>query len=132
MSTSIFSKVTEGIRVNVRAIYAKDESSPAHNYFVFAYEVEIINESLYEVQLMSREWHITDGMGRKRIVEGDGVIGQQPVIRSGERYKYVSGSHFPTPIGKMEGHYSMNRSFDREEIKVEIPPFVMATPFVLN
>ncbi|MCI4669369.1 MAG: Co2+/Mg2+ efflux protein ApaG [Bacteroidia bacterium] len=132
MSTSISSKVTEGIRVNVRAIYAKDESSPAHNYFVFAYEVEIINESLYTVQLLSREWHITDGIGRRRIVEGEGVIGQQPVIRSGDRHKYVSGSHFPTPIGKMEGYYFMHREMDGAEIQVEIPPFVMATPYILN
>ncbi|MEO0898241.1 MAG: Co2+/Mg2+ efflux protein ApaG [Bacteroidota bacterium] len=132
MSSPISSKVTEGIRVNVRAAYANDESSPSHNYYVFAYQVEIINESPFTVQLLSREWHITDALGRTRIVEGEGVIGQQPVLKSGGRHQYVSGSHFPTAIGKMSGYYVMQRSSDDSMIKVQIPPFVMATPYSQN
>ncbi len=132
MSMPISSKVTEGIRVNIRAAYASDESSPTHDYYVFAYEVEIINESPYEVQLLSREWQITDAMGKNRIVEGEGVVGQQPIIRSGARHKYVSASHFSTPIGRMAGFYNMVRGTDQALIKVEIPPFIMATPYSQN
>ena len=132
MASQIVSTITEGIRVNVRTAYVKDESSPKHQYFVFAYEIEIINESLYKVQLLSREWHITDGYGFKRMVKGEGVIGKKPVISPGETHQYVSGSHFKTPIGKMNGHYIMEREIDGQLIKVNIPPFTMIVPFLDN
>lgn len=118
--------------MNVRTVYVKDESSPKHQYFVFAYEIEIVNESLYKVQLLSREWHITDGYGFKRKVKGEGVIGKKPVISPGETHQYVSGSHFKTPVGKMSGHYIMERKIDGELIKVNIPPFTMIVPFLDN
>ncbi|MEZ4777009.1 MAG: Co2+/Mg2+ efflux protein ApaG [Bacteroidia bacterium] len=132
MTSHVVSTVTEGIRVNVRTAYVREESSPKHQYFVFAYEVEIINESAYSVQLLSREWLITDGFGEKRTVKGEGVIGKQPVILPGETYKYVSGSHFYTAIGRMSGHYIMERQVDHSFIQVMIPPFTMIVPFVNN
>lgn len=132
MASELSSTVTEGIRVNVRTAYVKDESSPKHNYFVFAYQVEIINESAYHVQLVSREWHITDSTGNRRMVQGDGVVGKQPNLAPGQKYQYVSGSHFLTPIGKMEGHYTMLRKIDGVRIEVQIPPFVMVVPYLYN
>ncbi len=132
MAPKVYSQVTEGIRVNVGTAYAKDESSPKHHYFVFAYRVEIVNESAFEVQLLTRRWDIVDGVGKSRIVEGDGVIGKQPVIAPGKRYSYISGSHFQTPIGKMSGHYIMERKIDGEQIQVQIPPFMMMVPYLNN
>ena len=132
MASQLSSKVTEGIRVNVRSVYVKDESSPKHRYFVFAYQVEIINESAYEVQLLRREWHIVDGVGSRREVEGEGVVGKQPIIPPGQRHCYVSGSHFQTPIGKMAGYYLMERTIDAAPLRVQIPPFVMMVPFLHN
>lgn len=132
MASQLSSKITEGIRVTVRTAYMEDESSPQHQYFVFAYQVEIANESLYSVQLMSREWRIVDGAGQKRLVEGDGVIGKQPVIKPGSSHTYISGCHFATPIGKMSGYYRMERQLDREPLQVEIPPFVMMVPHLEN
>ena len=132
MASQLSSQITEGIRVTVRTAYMQDESSPKHEYFVFAYQVEIANESPYSVQLMSREWHIVDGTGQKRFVEGDGVIGKQPVIKPGTSHTYVSGCHFATPIGKMSGYYLMERQLDRDPIQVEIPPFVMMVPYLDN
>mgnify|MGYP002078690449 CR=1 FL=1 len=132
MTSNISSKVTEGIRVNVRTAYVKDESSPKHHYYVFAYQIEIVNESAYSVQLLTREWHILDGYGNKRVVNGEGVVGKQPHIAPGETHRYVSGSHFHTPIGRMSGFYTMVREVDKAKIQVQIPPFTMTVPFLYN
>jgi len=132
MFSERFSKVTEGIRVNVRSAYLREESLPLHEHYVFAYQVQIINESPYRVQLMRREWHITDGVGARREIEGDGVIGQQPVLNPGETHEYISGCDFDTPSGKMEGWYYFVRSVDGSEFKVRIPAFTMFVPYLLN
>ncbi|MEL6654465.1 MAG: Co2+/Mg2+ efflux protein ApaG [Bacteroidota bacterium] len=131
MESNLYSKVTSGIRVNVRSAYIRDESSPKHHYYVFAYQVEIINESNRGVQLLSREWHITDGVGSKRVVKGEGVVGKQPFIAPGETHRYVSGCHFQTHIGKMEGHYYMQWQ-DGSALEVQIPPFTMLVPYLNN
>ncbi|MEO1449036.1 MAG: Co2+/Mg2+ efflux protein ApaG [Bacteroidota bacterium] len=132
MTSAQSSMITDGIRVNVRTTYMQDESAPKHHYYVFAYQVEIINESMHQVQLLSRVWHIVDGLGEKRMVQGEGVIGKQPVINPGERHTYVSGCHFTTPIGKMWGTYTMRRQLDGARLKVRIPAFVMQVPYLGN
>ncbi len=132
MPSKVYSQVTEGIRVNVGSTYIQDESSPKHSYYVFAYRVEIINESPYEVQLLSRCWHILDGIGSQRTVTGEGVVGKQPFIPPGGQHTYVSGSHFQTPIGEMWGHYIMERQTDGARLKVKIPPFMMMVPYLNN
>ncbi|MEO0470713.1 MAG: Co2+/Mg2+ efflux protein ApaG [Bacteroidota bacterium] len=132
MASQTSSRLTNGIRVNVRSAYIRDESSPKHQYFVFAYQIEIINESDYRVQLLSREWHITDGYGQKQIVRGEGVVGKQPILQPGQSHKYVSGSHFQTPIGRMHGHYIMQRQLDDATFSVDIPAFIMEVPHLSN
>lgn len=124
--------VTQGIRVSVQTHYLQHESRPQHKHYVFAYRIEIKNESSETVQLLSREWHIKDAMGKKTVVKGEGVIGRQPVISPGDTYRYVSGTHFPTTVGSMTGTYFMRRFSDNAIIEVEIPLFVMATPATLN
>lgn len=124
--------VTQGIRVSVRTQYLPNESRPQHRHYVFAYSIEIKNESDVIVQLLSREWRICDGMGGKTVVKGDGVIGRQPIIAPNDSYRYVSGTHFTTAIGCMSGLYMMRRFSDNELIEIEIPTFVMATPAILN
>ncbi|RMG63331.1 MAG: Co2+/Mg2+ efflux protein ApaG [Bacteroidetes bacterium] len=132
MSSPLSSKLTEGIRVNVRTVYVQDESSPKHQYFVFAYQVEIINESDHVVQLREREWQIIDGHGQRRRVQGQGVVGQQPLLAPGESHTYVSGCHFTTPIGSMHGTYLMERQQDGLRFPVEIPAFTMVVPHLQN
>jgi ApaG protein len=132
MVFDLSSKLTKGIRINVRSAYIKEESAPERRSFVFAYQVEIVNESRETVQLLSREWYITDGLGKQRTVTGDGVIGKQPMIPPGESYKYVSGSQFRTPIGKMEGHYLMKNLSDGSMLKVDIPAFLLVVPSIYN
>ena len=132
MFSELSSRITQGICVSVRTAFIPEESSPRHHHFVFAYQINIENKSDFVVQLLSRKWIITDANGQKRIVKGDGVIGKQPVLAPGEMHEYVSGCDFSTPIGKMEGHYTMIRKHDNTEFLVKIPAFSMAAPQVLN
>lgn len=132
MSTKPSSQITNGIRVSVHTVYLKDESSPSRNEYVFAYQIEIQNESPHIVQLMSRSWTIVDAFGEKRKVEGPGVIGKQPVIHPGKTHTYVSGVNFPTPAGKMFGYYTMIRQVDSSRFLVNIPDFTMIAPIMAN
>ncbi|HEX2900910.1 MAG TPA: Co2+/Mg2+ efflux protein ApaG, partial [Bacteroidia bacterium] len=102
------------------------------DHFVFAYRIIITNESAHTVQLLRRQWLITDALGRKRKVEGDGVVGLQPILAPGQTHEYVSGCDFKTPIGQMKGHYVMVRRDNHQEFKVRIPKFTMATHVALN
>ena len=124
--------ITEGIRVTVRAAYIKEESNPRKNRYVFAYQINISNESRESVQLMRRKWLITDAYGRKRIVQGAGVIGRQPELAPGESHQYTSGCDFTTPLGKMEGFFFMIRINDGSDFRVRIPSFPLVKPEILN
>ncbi|MEM8889765.1 MAG: Co2+/Mg2+ efflux protein ApaG [Bacteroidota bacterium] len=132
MSTQPSSQTTNGIRVSVRTAYIKDESSPARNEYVFAYQIEIHNESPHVVQLLSREWYIIDAFGSKRKVKGPGVVGKQPVIHPGKSHSYVSGVNFNSPAGKMYGYYTMRRQIDGSTFLVSIPDFTMLAPVIMN
>ena len=126
------SLTTAGIRVTVGTAYIPEQSDPVSNRYVFAYKITIINESRYKVQLLRRKWFITDAVGKKRIVEGDGVIGQQPIIKPGESHQYISGCDFNVPLGKMEGEYFMKRLDDNSSFSVLVPSFMMVAPVILN
>ena len=135
MSTTIEtsrSLVTEGVRISVRSIFVPEQSSLKHGNFVFAYRITIRNESNYTLQLLSRHWDILDGLGDRRVVEGDGVVGLQPVIEPNNEHTYMSGSVFPTPVGVMQGHYNMVRVSDGTPFQVDIPQFLLIAPFLLN
>ncbi len=118
--------------MDVRSAYAEDESSPRHSYYVFVYQVDIVNETHTEVQLLRRSWDIVDGLAAKREVKGRGVVGQQPVIAPGDSHRYVSGSHFSTPVGMMSGQYLMERRSDGHQFWIDIPAFTLQIPYLDN
>lgn len=124
--------LTEGIRVSVRSKFVPEESSARHMHFVFAYEIEIVNESDVEVKLLKRTWRIVDGLGQKRKVHGDGVVGHQPSLSPGESFQYVSGCHFHTAVGRMSGLYHMVKVADQTPFDVVIPSFSMVLPALNN
>ncbi len=125
-------KVTEGVRISVEVFYQPDYSQPSSGEFMFAYRITITNESEYAVKLLRRHWTIIDANGISRDVEGEGVVGQQPVIEPGASHQYVSGSALKTEIGKMHGTYLMQRQYDNVKFKVHIPEFQMVAPYKLN
>lgn len=124
--------ITEGVKVSVETIYQPEYSNPANEHFMFAYRIEISNLSDYPVQLMRRQWFIFDSNSSRREVEGEGVVGLQPVIQPGESHVYVSGCNLKTDMGSMQGTYLMNRLVDDAEFEVEIPEFQLIAPYRLN
>lgn len=125
-------QTTQGVQVTVTTNYLPDYSSPGQQHFVFAYKINIQNNSEFTVKLLRRYWQIFDTNGTVREVEGEGVVGQQPVLEPGESHQYVSGCNLKTGIGKMVGNYTMERLVDGREFKVEIPEFVLIVPYKLN
>lgn len=123
---------TLGVRISVDTIYQDQHSNPAAEHFMFAYRINIENKTDYTIQLMRRQWFIFDSNGTMREVEGEGVVGEQPVLEPGETFVYVSGCNLKTDIGSMHGHYMMHRQFDDTDFVVEIPRFELIVPFRLN
>ena len=125
-------QTTQGVKITVTTNYLPDYSSPGQQHFVFAYKINIENHSEFTVKLMRRYWQIFDSNGSVREVEGEGVVGQQPVLEPGESHQYVSGCNLKTGIGKMQGNYLMERLVDGKQFRVAIPDFVLIVPYKLN
>jgi len=126
------SSISEGIKVSVRTEYQAEYSSPLQAHYVFTYRISIENASEYTVQLLRRHWTIYDSNGTVREVEGEGVVGQQPVLEPGEVHEYVSGCNLRSSMGKMIGSYLVERIIDGKHLRVTIPEFTMVAPFKLN
>jgi ApaG protein len=125
-------EITQGIHVTVDTLYQAEYSHPAREHYVFTYRILIENRSEYTMQLLRRKWNIFDGTGICREVEGDGVLGLQPVLEPNESHEYVSGCNLRTTIGKMVGTYDMVRVVDGKDFTIRIPEFTMVVPFRLN
>jgi ApaG protein len=123
---------TQGVTVSVTTNYLPDYSSPAQEHFVFAYKIEIRNNSEFTVKLLRRHWYIHDATGVMREVEGEGVVGRQPVLEPGESHQYVSGCNLKSGMGKMHGTYLMERLANGQEFAVDIPEFTLMVPYRLN
>ncbi|MBU4681924.1 Co2+/Mg2+ efflux protein ApaG [Cedecea davisae] len=117
--------------VQVQSIYIESQSSPEDERFVFAYTVTIRNVGRTPVQLLGRYWLITNGNGRETEVQGEGVVGEQPLIEPGNDYQYTSGAVIETPLGTMQGHYEMV-DVQGEAFRVEIPVFRLAIPTFIH
>jgi ApaG protein len=122
--------VTNGIQVSVEVTYQSEFSNPHQHHFVFTYKVTIENKSQHTFQLLKRKWEIFDAAENRKIVEGLGVVGQQPILEPGAVHKYVSGCNLISGIGKMKGAFTMEKLFDGKLIEVKIPEFqLIATIF---
>jgi ApaG protein len=119
---------TRNIRVRVQAQYDPGRSRPQQSEWFFLYTVSITNEGRDTVQLISRHWVITDGMGKVQEVQGPGVVGNQPVLAPGQSFEYTSGCPLTTPFGSMHGTYLMTNQSD-EQFDVEIAPFTLTEPY---
>jgi len=124
--------ITDGVKVSVETVYQPEYSNPANDHFMFAYKVTIENTGSYSVRLLSRHWHIFDSNGAKREVEGEGVVGMQPVIEPGNAHEYVSGCNLKTDMGTMKGQYRMMRLLDNTFFDVQIPEFDLIAPYRMN
>jgi len=119
------------IKVNVETRYIEDQSNPEENYFVFAYTITIQNKGEQAAQLISRHWVITDSNHKVQEVRGEGVVGEQPILKPGEQFVYTSGTMLETSVGTMKGSYQM-QSDDGSQFDAAIEEFVLSTPRILH
>ncbi|MEQ1640828.1 MAG: Co2+/Mg2+ efflux protein ApaG, partial [Novosphingobium sp.] len=123
--------MTDGITVRVAVSYLPEQSRPSSEHgagkWFWVYHIRLENGSDQTVQLLTRSWRITDGRGMINLVEGEGVVGEQPVLRPGQSHDYVSGCPLATSHGTMEGHYTFVRG-DGSQFDVAIPFFPLAAP----
>ena len=125
-------QTTQGVKISVETTFQPEYSNPENDHFMFVYKINIENLTDYSLQLLSRHWFIFDSNGSHREVDGEGVVGLQPVIEPGSFHEYVSGCNLKTEIGSMKGFYSMKRLADEDIFEVEIPSFQLISPYKLN
>ena len=122
----MYRAVTRDIEVTVEPNFMPDRSVAQREYF-WSYTIVITNTGRETVQLRTRHWIITDASGLQQQVRGEGLVGDQPVLWPGERFKYTSGVPLATASGFMTGRYQMvNESGERFEI--DIPTFSLDSP----
>lgn len=119
--------LTRGFRVAVVPSYLAEHSDPSAGRYVFGYRIRITNETMHQAQLVARRWLITDARGGQQIVQGEGVVGQRPVIEPGQSFVYSSFCLLATPSGTMEGCYVM-RDEGGETFEVSIGRFYLVAP----
>jgi ApaG protein len=124
----IYSAITHDIRIEVEVEYVPpDQHIEAHNTHVWAYRITMNNEGGRIVRLKTRHWTIMDGKGRVQTVDGEGVVGEHPILGPHDSYSYSSGCPLPTPSGSMSGYYVF-KTEEGESLKVEIPTFSLDLP----
>ena len=124
----MYRAVTRQIEVTVEPSFMPDRSSADKGHFFWSYTVVITNAGRDTVQLRTRHWIITDASGRKQEVRGEGVVGEQPVLAPGERFKYTSGVPLPTASGFMTGRYQMISTESGERFEIDVPTFSLDSP----
>lgn len=119
------------IRVDVATNFIDEQSEPEFGRYVFAYTITISNLGEVAARLLTRHWVITDANGKVQEVHGDGVVGEQPHLDPGERFRYSSGAVLDTPVGSMEGSYHLLAD-DGVRFDAPIAPFTLAVPGLLH
>lgn len=123
--------VTPTIKCRVVTHYVEDQSEPENQRYVFSYTITIANLGSGEATLLSRRWLITDANGKKLVIEGEGVVGEQPTIPANDEYTYTSGTVIETPLGVMQGYYVMANE-NGDEFQAEVSPFRLSIPNILH
>lgn len=126
------SLISDGVLVNVETYYQHEYSNPLQNEYMFAYQITLENFNNFPVQLLRRNWKIFDSIGVLKEVDGEGVVGVQPIIAPGERYQYMSGCNLQSDMGKMFGTYLMMNTVNHNQFYVMIPEFEMIVPAKAN
>ena len=123
--------VTRGVRVRVKSQYDPSRSRPNQQQWFFLYTIQISNEGAETVQLISRHWIITDANGKVEEVQGPGVVGEQPVLATGQSFEYTSGCPLTTPFGTMHGTYQMTTT-SGTRFDAQIAAFTLSEPHALH
>ena len=125
-------KSTDGITVSVQTRFFEEMSDVQQQVYIYAYKISIVNNKRVPVKLLFRKWTIFGSVGTYKIVEGEGVVGEQPIIEPGASYTYSSICNLQSEVGSMRGYYTMENLFDKTQFKVQIPNFELFHQAVLN
>ena len=128
----MISKISGGVKISVETFYQPEYSNPLNSEFMFAYKITIENNNDFPVKLLRRHWYIYDSDGSEREVEGEGVVGIQPIITPAASYQYISGCNLRSEMGKMLGTYLLENANNKNTFDVAIPAFEMQAPFKMN
>ncbi|MFD2598304.1 Co2+/Mg2+ efflux protein ApaG [Sphingobacterium corticis] len=128
----MISQITADVKISVESIYQPEYSNPDNFHFMFAYRITIENQGSDTLQLVRRHWDIFDTIGEHKQVDGEGVVGEQPILEPGQIHQYASGCNLRSDMGYMVGHYEMQRLIDGAAIEVIIPRFNLIANFRLN
>jgi len=128
----MISKISGGVKISVETFYQSEYSNPINNEFMFAYKITIENNNDFPVKLLRRRWQIFDSNGPVKEVEGEGVVGVQPVIAPASSYQYISGCNLRTEMGKMNGTYLVENQHNKKTFNVIIPSFLLEAPLKMN
>jgi ApaG protein len=120
-----------GIIIQIQVKYLPDQSDESADRFVFSYTIGITNLGTVSARLISRHWLITDAFNHVQEVRGQGVVGEQPLLRPSQSFEYTSGTVLATQVGTMRGSYLM-RTDDGDDFEVDIPEFILSVPRVLH
>lgn len=123
--------INNNFSVRVVTHFVAEQSEPDNQRYVFSYTITVENLGEQHAQLLRRKWLVTDANGKKLAIEGEGVVGEQPIIDGGEEYTYTSGTVIETPVGVMQGFYTLVDA-DDNEFDIEVSPFRLAIPNILH
>ncbi len=131
-------KISNGVEIKVYSAYQFEslndmsDNSDTNKEFEFAYHIEIKNKNDFSIQLIKRHWIVFDSISPFKIVDGEGVVGEQPIIHSNEMFSYSSQCFLKSELGYMHGYYLMKNLNTLDEFKVDIPKFNLIYPFKNN
>jgi ApaG protein len=108
--------------------YLSEQSNPYDSRFFWAYTVEIDNQGIEDLTVTERFWQIADSRGQVHEVRGNGVVGENPVVKPGEIFRYTSGAPLSAPSGMMRGTYTVKEAISGKSYDVNIPAFTLDSP----
>lgn len=123
----LYEQRTDNIIVRVEPEYLAEQSNPSDSRFIWAYTVEIDNQSEHDLTVMGRFWQIADSRGQVQEVRGSGVVGETPIVKSGEVFRYTSGAPLTAPSGMMRGSYTVKDN-QGESFDIAVPTFLLDSP----
>ena len=126
--SNMYSKTTNEVTVTITPYFLDDQSSPQEEHYVWAYQVNIKNSSNVTMKLNHRNWVIIDANGKIINVQGEGVVGEFPILHPGESFEYTSGTPLKTNNGIMQGFYLVSQD-NGEKLKIDIPTFSLDSPY---
>ena len=127
MSMTKYEQRTDDVVVRVAPEFLAEQSNPSDSRFIWAYTVEIHNQSDHDLTVMERFWQIADSRGQVQEVRGAGVVGETPIVRSGETFRYTSGAPLTAPSGMMRGSYTVQDE-KGESFDIVVPTFLLDSP----